>query len=82
MADETTSPFDDVPDTPMVWMAHPDVANPAQFPRASVPLWRAKGWRPAEAPPPEPDPSLTVQPAPEPAAATTTTSKTAAPKGK
>jgi len=77
MADNETSPFDDVPDTPMVWLAHPDVEKPAEFPRASVPLWRAKGWQPTDAPPPDPDPSLTVAPEPEPAA-----TRKPAPKGK
>ena len=71
MADEG-SPFEPDPDAEFVWMIHDEGTVPAQFPTASVPMWRARGWKPCEAPV-EADPALiehvaraAVGPAPEP----------------
>lgn len=44
------SPFDPAAaETQWVWLCH-DAGVPARFPDASVPLWKARGWRPCDAP--------------------------------
>ncbi len=57
MTEPEESPFAPDPDAEFVWMIHDEGTVPAQFPTASAPAWRARGWKPCEAPV-EVDPAL------------------------
>lgn len=48
-----------------VWLAFPGGGPAAQFPPASAPMWRVKGWVDSE-PPPEPNPLKDPEPGLEP----------------
>jgi len=67
MADEDDD-FTPEPGAEFVWMRHEHGGNAAQFPVASVPMWRRIGWAPCE--PPDPyDPTMAEYQPPRPAPA-------------
>ena len=57
MTEPEDSPCEPDPGAEFGWMIHNEGTVPAQFPAASVPAWRARGWAPCQAPV-EIDPAL------------------------